>query len=92
MYPYSEHGCWYSLRFCARSLHRSYLHVVRELLQVLLLLVDLLLESQEFLVLALADGHLLESVFAALEGISMRGAKYVRQLYCLCCSYVAAIP
>jgi hypothetical protein len=45
--------------------------VVRKLLQVGLLLLELLLERQELLPLALADGELLLSTLTALEGIAV---------------------
>jgi hypothetical protein len=43
----------------------------REAVEVLLLLLELLLESQELLLLALADGVVLVSLFAALESITV---------------------
>ena len=46
-------------------------HVVRELLQVLLLLLELLLQFQQLLLLALLDGVVLGGALAALEGITV---------------------
>jgi hypothetical protein len=43
--------------------------VVRELLEVVLLRLDLLLELEELLLLSLADEHLLLGALAFLEGI-----------------------
>jgi hypothetical protein len=49
--------------------------VVRELLQVSLLLLDLLLHLQKLLLLALADGVILGGLLTLLEGIAAGGAK-----------------
>jgi hypothetical protein len=46
-----------------------YAHVVRQLLEVVLLLLDLLLELEELLLLGLADVHLLLGTLAFLESI-----------------------
>lgn len=45
--------------------------MVRELLEVGLLLAELLLESHELLLLALADGVILLGALAALEGVAI---------------------
>jgi hypothetical protein len=45
-------------------------HVIRELLQVRLLLGQLLLELEELLLLALADGVVLVGLLALLEGVA----------------------
>lgn len=47
-------------------------HVLGELLEVGLLLGKLLLELEELLLLALADGHVLRSLLSALEGVSVK--------------------
>lgn len=46
-------------------------HMVGQLLEVVLLLVDLLAELEELLLLAHADGIVLLSLLAALEGVSV---------------------
>lgn len=45
--------------------------MVRELLEVVLLLPELLSEGDELLLLALADGKVLLGLLAALEGITV---------------------
>lgn len=50
----------------------AFIHVVLELLQVITLLGDFLLQLQELLVLALADGVILIGLFALGEGVSGR--------------------
>jgi hypothetical protein len=52
-------------------INRESSHVVRQLLEVGLLLVQLLLELEEPLLLALANGVVLVGALAALEGISV---------------------
>lgn len=47
------------------------LHVVRQLLEVLLLVGNLLLELQELLLLALAYGPILAGLLALLEGVAV---------------------
>ncbi len=49
------------------------LHVVRQLLQVGLLLGQLLLELLELLLLALADREVLAGALAPLEGVAVEG-------------------
>lgn len=49
------------------------LHVIRKSLEVLLLLAKLLLELEELLLLALADGKVLVGLLAALESVTGGG-------------------
>jgi hypothetical protein len=56
---------------------RQRLHVVRELLQVDLLLGELLLELLELLLLALADRKVLASTLPPLEGVTVPGNRLV---------------
>jgi hypothetical protein len=57
------------------SYHRGDAHVLVELLQVRLLLLDALLELEELLLLALPDGVVLVGLFALLERIAGRGGE-----------------
>lgn len=50
---------------------RTNSHVVRQLLEVNLLLGELLLEFHELLLLALANGVVLAGLFALLEGVAV---------------------
>ncbi len=57
------------------------LHVVRQLLQVGLLLGQLLLELLELLLLALADREVLAGALAPLEGVAVEGVGVSLFLY-----------
>lgn len=46
-------------------------HVILQLLEVILLLLDLLAEREELLLLGLADEHFLLGALASLEGVTM---------------------
>ena len=69
---------------CALSANRQFspseagrqegdLHVVLQLLEVILLLLDLLAESEELLLLGLADEHFLLGALASLKGVTGDG-------------------
>ena len=48
----------------------GHVHVIGQAVEVLLLLIELLLELEELLLLALADGEVLLRLLAALESIA----------------------
>lgn len=54
---------------------RLYKHVLGQAIEVLLLLRELLSEFQELLLLALADGVVLASLFASLKGVTAEDAR-----------------
>ena len=65
-----------------RGTVRGGVHVVRQLLQVGLLLGQLLLELLELLLLALADREVLAGALASLEGVAVEGV--VVSLFLVC--------